>query len=421
MKVKIVSFILLLISSATIAYSYIFVPMDLSQANHLKAYGLVYFALSKGFKAKWLLNYRGGSFVILSEDEAVTDWAITRLVTFEKISPEELDGIESSFASKNCKSVELVVAPRIAVYAPPWNMPWDDAVSLVLKYAEIPYTRIWDEEVMHGALERGEFDWLHLHHEDFTGQHGKFWFAYGDENWYKNREGYFLETAKKLGFSSIQEEKKCIALKIKKYVENGGFLFAMCAATDTLDIALATIGIDIIPPEIDGTPVDNDIEKRINYENTFAFKNFKIITSPYIYEFSDIDIDPASENILFSPFYFELEDFSVYYDTIPSILTQNHTKKIKGFLGQTTGFKMEKLKDNIVLLSRVEGKNWVNYIHGNCKEGFFTFLAGHDPEDYSHKVGDPPTNLDLYPNSAGYRLILNNVFLPATKEKKKKT
>lgn len=402
-------------------FSYVFIPMDNSQPNHLKAYGAVYYALSKGYKAKWLLNYKGGSFVILADDNDVNNWIVTRLVKSVTISDEELTRIEASFEGKNCKAVELTVAPRIAVYAPPWNMPWDDAVTLVLKYSEIPYTRIWDEEIIGGVLDNKLFDWLHLHHEDFTGQHGKFWFSYGNADWYKEREKVFLETAKKLGYTSIQEEKKAVALKIKNFVKNGGFLFAMCAATDTLDIALASIGIDIVPEEIDGTPITPEFQNKLNYENTFAFKNFKIITSPYVYEFSDIDIDPVEEDIIYSPFYFELDDFSVEYDTIPSILVQNHTKKIKGFLGQTTGFRIDKLKDSVLILSKIEGKNWVNYIHGNMGEGFFTFLAGHDPEDYTHKVGDPPTNLELYPNSPGYRLILNNIFLPATREKKKKT
>ncbi|MGC8764941.1 MAG: asparagine synthetase B [Brevinematia bacterium] len=396
--------------------------MDTSQANHLKAYGLVYKSLSYGYKVKWLLNYRGGSFVILADDGKIKDFALTRLISVEDISESSLASIENSFATKNQKAIELTVAPKIAVYAPPWNMPWDDAVTLVLNYAEIPYSRIWDEEILaQNILENENFDWLHLHHEDFTGQHGKFWFAYGNENWYKRRETLFHETARKLGFNNIQNEKKAIAQKIKKFVENGGFLFAMCAATDTLDIALATAGIDIIPPEIDGTPIDKDFEKKIDFKETMAFKDFKLYTSPYIYEFSDIDIDPAEEGILTSPFYFELEEFSVEYDTIPGILIQNHTKRIKGFLGQTTGFRLEKLKENIIILNRIPEKNWVTYICGEKGKGFFSFLGGHDPEDYSHKVGDPPTNLELYPNSPGYRLILNNVFLPASKEKKKKT
>ncbi len=419
MKVKFVVFFLLFFSHI---FSMTFIPMDASQINHLKAYGLVYQALTFGYKVKWLLNYRGGSFVILAEDEKLDNFALTRLITTEKISEDRLGEIESSFSKKNQKAIDLSVAPKVAVYAPPWNMPWDDAVTLVLKYAEIPFNQIWDEEILlQNILEKGNFDWLHLHHEDFTGQHGKFWFAYGNENWYKGRETLFLETAQKLGFKTIQEEKKAVAQKIKKFVENGGFLFAMCAATDTLDIALATIGIDIVPPEIDQTPLDVRIEEKINFENTLAFKNFKLYTSPYIYEFSDIDIDPVEEGVLYSPFYFELLDFSVEYDTIPSILIQNHTVKVKGFLGQTTGFRLEKLKENIITLNSVESKNWVTYVCGEKGKGFFSFLGGHDPEDYSHKVGDPPTNLELYPNSPGYRLILNNVFLPASKEKKKKT
>lgn len=413
---------LLFLINLNISFSFIFIPMDTSQQNHLKAYGLVYLSLSKGYKVKWLLNYKGGSFVVMSEDDEIIKFGITRMITTKIISKNELDQIENSFSSKNQKSIELTFPPRIAVYAPEWNMPWDDAVTLVLKYAEIPYTRIWDEEILRDKiLEEDKFDWLHLHHEDFTGQHGKFWFAYGEENWYKGREQIFLETSKKLGYNSIQEEKKAIAVQIKKFVEKGGFLFAMCAATDTLDIALSSIGLDIVPPEIDKTPITENLNEKLDYNNTLAFKDFKIITSPYIYEFSDIDIDIAEEDVIYSPFYFELEDFSVDYDVIPSILVQNHTKKIKGFLGQTTGFRLNKLKDNVITLNKIEGKDWVTYITGEYKKGFFSFLGGHDPEDYSHKVGDKPTNLELYPNSPGYRLILNNVFLPSSKEKKKKT
>jgi len=420
MKKIIIFFLIVFLYLPT--YTLTFIPMDKEQANHLKAYGLVYQALSYGYKVKWLLNYRGGSFVILAEDERLNTFALTRLITISKISESSLLKIEESFTTKNHKAIELTVAPKIAVYAPPWNMPWDDAVTLVLKFAEIPFTQIWDEEIIKKkVLEKENYDWLHLHHEDFTGQHGKFWFSYGNEEWYKEREKVFLETAKKLGYSSIQEEKKEVAQHIKRFVEKGGFLFAMCAATDTLDIALATLGIDIVPQEIDGTPVDNNLDEKINNENTLAFKNFKINTNPYIYEFSDIDIDPIEEGILYNPFYFELEDFSVFYDTIPTILIQNHTTKIKGFLGQTTAFRLDKLKENIITLNKIENKNWVTYICGEKGKGFFSFLGGHDPEDYSHKVGDQPTNLELYPNSPGYRLILNNVFLPASKEKKKKT
>lgn len=415
-------FLFFLIFFHNLTFSLMFVPMDTTQQNHLKAYGLVYLSLSKGFKVKWLLNYRGGSFVILSDSEELKNFAISRLITFNSISYEKLSEIEESFSSKNQKSIELVTPPRVAVYAPPWNMPWDDAVTLVLQYAEIPYTRIWDEEILRDKIfEQDRFDWVHLHHEDFTGQHGKFWFAYSDENWYKGREKLFLETANKLGYNTIQEEKKAVAVEIKKFVERGGFLFAMCAATDTLDIALSSLNLDIIPPEIDGTPITENVNEKLDYRNTLAFKNFKLITSPYIYEFSDIDIDIAEEGIVYSPFYFELLDFSVDYDVIPSILVQNHTRKIKGFLGQTTGFKVDKLKDNVIMLDSVSERDWVTYIMGECGKGFFSFLGGHDPEDYSHKVGDKPTDLELYPNSPGYRLILNNVFLPSSKEKKKKT
>lgn len=399
----------------------ILVPMDDSQANHLKSYGLAYKTLLSGVQVKWLLNYRGGSFVLMTDSEDLRDWAVTRNITHEVIGEGTLQSILSQIEKENMQAVNLTSAPRIAVYAPPWNAPWDDAVTMALQYSEIPYTVIWDEQVMGGALKTDNFDWLHLHHEDFTGQHGKFWFGYSHEKWYIERSVLFENIARKLGFNSVQEEKKAIAMKIREFVLTGGFLFAMCAATDTLDIALASIGLDIIPPEIDGTPVDPNVNQRLDYSNTFAFTGFKLITDPFVYEFSDIDIDPVREGVYYEPFYIKLNDFSAKYDTIASMLVQNHRNMVKGFLGQTTAFRASLIKKDLMLLDTVEGKDWVTYIHGDRGKGTFTFFGGHDPEDYSHKVGDPPTNLDLFPNSPGYRIILNNILFPAAKEKKKKT
>jgi len=416
-----VIFIIFLFFLPAYLFPYILVPMDNSQANHLKAYGLAFKALQSGIRVKWLLNYRGGSFCIISDSKEIINWAVTRNITYETITEEQFGAIQQFIEHENMNIVNLDSAPRIAVYAPPWNAPWDDAVTLALQYAEIPYSTIWDKEVMSGLLTTENFDWIHLHHEDFTGQHGKFWFGYAHEKWYIERSILFEKTARELGFSSVQEEKKAVALKIREYVINGGFLFAMCAATDTLDIALSSIGIDIIPPEIDGTPVDEAVNSKLNFEMTFAFENFNINTNPYVYEFSDIDVDVMEESINFTPFYFKLNEFSAKYDTIPTMLVQNHNNYIKGFLGQTTGFHIEKIKKDVTLLNTIEGRNWVTYIHGDRGKGTFTFLGGHDPEDYAHKVGEPPTNLDLFPNSSGYRLILNNVLFPAAKTKQRKT
>jgi hypothetical protein len=395
--------------------------MDDSQANHIKAYGLAYKALQMNIDVKWLLNYRGGSFLLMTDFPELVNYSITRNITYEVIDSGKFASIQGIIEKENMNVVNLTSAPRIAVYSPDWAAPWDDAVTIALQYAEIPFAKIWDEEVMGGLLTTEHFDWLHLHHEDFTGQHGKFWFAYGREKWYIERDILFKKAAKKLGFSTIQEEKKAVARKIKEYILNGGFLFAMCAATDSLDIALASMGLDIIPAEIDGTPFDPDVDSRLNYKETLALENFKVNTNPYVYEFSDIDIEPIEEGIYYQPFYFQLNEFSAKYDVIPSMLVQNHRNLIKGFLGQTTAFHTRLIKKDITVLNTVEKKDWVTYVHGDRGKGTFTFFGGHDPEDYAHKVGNPPTNLDLFPNSPGYRLILNNVLFPAAEKKKRKT
>lgn len=411
----------LIFFSSVFSSASILVPMDDSQANHLKAYGLAYRALQSGIQVKWLLNYRGGSFLVLSDAQTLADWALTRNITTEPADANRAAAIQSQIDQENMQTVVLTSAPRIAVYAPPWNAPWDDAVTMALKYSEIPYTVIWDEEVLGGALKNNQYDWLHLHHEDFTGQHGKFWFGYSHEKWYIERSVLFESIARKLGYKSVQEEKKAVALSIREFVLNGGFLFAMCAATETLDIGLSSIGLDIIPPEIDGTPLDMEVNSRLDYSNAFSFAGFRLVTDPYVYKFSDINIDPLQEGVYYNPFYIKLNDFSAKYDTIPSMLVQNHRNLVKGFLGQTTAFSLNVIKKDVTILDTVEGKNWTTYIHGDRGKGTFTFFGGHDPEDYAHKVGDPPTNLDLFPNSPGYRIILNNILFPAAKEKKKKT
>ena len=418
---KIIFILILLSLTGAQLQAYILVPMDESQANHLKAYGLAYKSLQMNISVKWLLNYRGGSFLITSDSDELFQWAVIRNITCEIIDQAKKSAIDKIINDENMNNVSLDSAPRVAIYAPPWNAPWDDAVTLALQYAEIPYTTIWDDVVMGGTLTTEHFDWLHLHHEDFTGQHGKFWFGYSQEKWYIERSVLFEKIAKKLGFSTVQDEKKAVAVKIREFVLNGGFLFAMCAATDSLDIALASIGLDIIPPQIDGTALDTDMDSKLNYKDCFAFENFKLVTSPYIYEFSDIDADTVKEGIDFNPFYMKLNEFSAKYDTIPAMLIQNHKNLIKGFLGQTTAFHLNLIKKDITILDTIEGRDWVNYIHGDRGKGTFTFLGGHDPEDYAHRVGEPPTNLDLFPNSPGYRLILNNILFPAAKIKKRKT
>lgn len=415
------SILFFFILTPCLLFGMILIPMDDDQANHLKAYGLAYKALQDSTSVEWLLNYRGGSFIIKSDKASYQNWAMTRNITFSLIDEAAVRSIEKTIEQENMTIVKLDHAPRVAVYAPSWNSPWDDAVTLAMEYAEIPYTKLWDEEVLGGSLKTDNFDWLHLHHEDFTGQHGKFWFGYSHEKWYIDRSSLFEKIAHKLGFSSVQEEKKAVALKIKEFMLNGGFLFAMCAATDTLDIALSSIGIDIIPAEIDGSPTDPEADKKLDFTRTLAFENFKLSKNAYEYEFSDIDIEPVRENIYYNRFSFKLNEFAAKYDTIPTMLLQNHRNLIKGFLGQTTGYRLGLIKKDMVILDTIDGSDWCTYIHGDRGKGSFTFLGGHDPEDYAHKVGDPPTNLDLFPNSPGYRLILNNILFPASKEKKRKT
>jgi hypothetical protein len=395
----------------------ILIPMDLKQKNHLKAYGLAYYALEQGIKVEWLLNYRGGSFW-LRESEMVKKEAYLRGVSFEVISSSKVASIEREIEKSNMEKVLLEKAPSIAVYSPPETEPWDDAVTLALEYAEIPYTKLWDEEVLRGEL--AEFDWLHLHHEDFTGQFGKFYGAYRHTDWYQERVRLFQERARKAGFSSVRAHKLAVAREIQRYVIEGGFLFAMCSACDTIDIALAAHKIDIIPPEIDGTPITPQAQQKLDFAQTFAFTDFQLEFSAYVYEFSDIDIShyqkggPKAED-------FVLFDFSAKYDPVPTMLVQCHQSVIKGFLGQTTDFYKKRVKKEVVILAEGKDGERVKYIHGNLGKGTFTFYGGHDPEDYMHLVGEIPTNLALHPNSPGYRLILNNILFPAAKEKPKKT
>jgi len=392
--------------------------MDNQQTNHLRAYGVVYYTLSSGVTAKWLLNYRGGSFLLPSMDFIKTRLSLNN-VSYLEIDSEEEFRINGIISRENMTAVDLNKAPRVAVYTPPNQNPWDDAVTLALEYAKIPFTKIWDKEVLRGDLKN--FDWLHLHHEDFTGQHGKFYTPYRFAPWYIQRVALFDKLAREAGFSTVADHKRAVSQRIQLYTKNGGFLFAMCAACDTIDIALASHGLNIVPPEIGGVPVTPDAQSKLDFNATFVFQNFKLVLDPNIYEFSDIDIDVMKEGLLFNPDYFELFNFSAKIDVIPTILNQNHTTTIKGFLGQTTAFYKDKIKDKITILGITPNTNRVKYLHGAYGKGQFTFYGGHDPECYRHLVGSQPTNLDMYPNSPGYRLILNNILFPSARKKKQKT
>ncbi|MDE0298821.1 MAG: asparagine synthetase B [Candidatus Poribacteria bacterium] len=409
---------------------WLLVPMDQVQTNHLKAYGLTYWTLQtpREYNAKWLLNYRGGAF-LLSDSPDVQTQAEQMGVSFELISNLEYGGIQAELEGRNMDEILLEKAPKVAVYAPPNNTPyrdpWDDAVKLALDYAQIPYDTIWDEQVAAGVLSLAEYDWLHLHHEDFTGQHGKFYRAYRSEVWYQHRVRLFEEAAAKAGFDRVPSHKGFISQRIQDYVAGGGFIFAMCSAPETLDIAFATKAgdIDIVEPELDGTPLDPSYQSRLDFERTFAFENFKLYTDPTRYEFSNIDNPQPDLNPLSGVEDFVLFEFAAKHDPIPTMLTQNHVSKVRGYLGQTTSFNKATIRDTVTILGDIEGSRYAKYIHGKLGKGTFTFLGGHDPEDYRHTVGEGkiPTNLDLHKHSPGYRLILNNILFPAAKKKPQKT
>ena len=399
---------------------YILIPMDLKQNDHLKAYGMAYLVLTKDIRVDWLLNFRGGSFLFTYSADFERECQL-RGISYEKISGADVNNIYATIEDNNMDRVILEKAPKIAVYTPPNTQPWDDAVTLVLNYAEIPFDKIYDREVLSGALEK--YDWLHLHHEDFTGQYGKFWASFKNSPWYISQQIQYEALARELGFKKVSEEKGAVAEEIKKYVGAGGFLFAMCSATDALDIALAAEGVDICDVPFDYDPPDPNFQEKLDYSATLAFTDFRLYTNPSIYEFSDIDTPPSNQPRLrdAETDYFTLFEFSAKYDPVPTMLTQDHVNVIKGFMGQTTMFREDKIKPAIVIMGKIEGTNEVKYIHGNYEKGTFTFYGGHDPEDYTHQVGDPPTDLSLHKNSPGYRLILNNILFPAAKKKKLKT
>jgi len=418
---KIVSSIFFLLLSVQVFASSILIPMDAdTQKNHLKAYGITYWVLSKQQKVQWLLNYRGGSF-LLPDGESIRKECQIRGVSFEIISDGQANAIldEISSPSKNQDAVILEKAPRIAVYSPKDKQPWDDAVTMALTYAEIPYTTIYDEEVLGDKL--ALYDWLHLHHEDFTGQYGKFYGAYRATPWYIEGKKNAEKLAKKLGYDKVSGEKRAVALKIRNYVIGGGFMFAMCSATDSFDIALAADGIDIVEPMFDGDASDPNYQANLDYGKTFAFTDFILERSPLKYEFSTIDMTSKRGNVPKESDYFSLMDFSAKWDPVPTMLCQNHTSLVKGFMGQTTAFTRSEIKPTVLVLGENKINEEARYIHGIKGKGFFTFYGGHDPEDYQHRVGDPKTELELHPTSPGYRLILNNVLFPAAKKKKQKT
>ncbi len=413
--------ILFIIITYSLQASYLLIPMDNSQKNHIKAYGIAYWMLEQKVEIDWLLNYRGGSFMFkyhkLSEKECRI-----RGVSYEIIANVQSTAILQEIAEPetNMDAVKLHKAPKIVVYVPPNNQPWDDAVTLALTYAEIPFDKVFDEEVLQGVLPL--YDWLHLHHEDFTGQYGKFWASYRNQHWYKEQEKLSKDIARKLGYNKVSQLKLAVAKKIRDFVAGGGYLFAMCSACDSYDVALAAEGVDICDVMFDGDLMDPNAQSKLDYNKCFAFTNFTLVKHPYKYEISSIDAtETRSQKLQENNDFFTLFDFSAKWDPVPTMLCQNHTNVIKAFMGQSTAFNKKYIKSSVLIMGENKAANEARYIHGEYGKGTWTFYGGHDPEDYRHFVGDPPTKLDLFPNSPGYRLILNNVLFPAAKKKKQKT
>jgi len=412
---------ILLLLATNIFAAKILIPMDNTQTNHLKAYGIAFWVLEQDVEISWLLNYRGGSY-LLPYNEVIENECVARGVSYEVISDVQAQSIrvQISAADVNMDDMKLQKVPKIAVYSPKNKQPWDDAVTLALTYAEIPYDIVYDEEVIGGLLPT--YDWLHLHHEDFTGQYGKFWSRYRSFPWYQEDVRSSEEMAKKLGFNKVSQLKLAVAKKIKEFVAGGGYLFAMCSATDSYDVALSAENVDICDVMFDGDPMDPNAQEKLNYSPCLAFRDFTIVQNPSEYEISDIDVTytrPRSINK--SNDYFSLFEFSAKWDHIPTMLTQDHVKLIPGFMGQTTAFNKSKIKPGVIIMGENKAAGEVRYMHGEFGKGFWTFYGGHDPEDYQHRIGDPPTDLNLHPNSPGYRLILNNILFPAAKKKKRKT
>ena len=418
------NFVIILIIVSTLAKaSFILIPMDLDQKDHLKAYGVAYWVIKQDVEVHWLLNYRGGSFMIKDAKE-IQNECTARGVSYEVIADSKSTSILSEIANPevNMEDVKLEKAPKVAVYSPKMKQPWDDAVTLVLSYAEIPYDIIYDEDIMKEKLLT--YDWLHLHHEDFTGQYGRFWFGYRNASWYQEQQRNLENSAKSLGFNKVSEMKLAVAKKIRDFTSGGGFLFSMCSAPDSYDIALAAEGIDICESMFDGDGTSPNYNQKLDYSKTFAFTNFTLSTNPNEYAKSNIDTYSTRKQkygISKTNDLFTLFEYSAKWDVVPTMLCQNHEQIIKGFWGQTVGFDKSFIKPNILILGENKAANEARYIHGAYGKGTFTFYSGHDPEDYEHRVEDPPTDLALHPNSPGYRLILNNILFPAAKKKKQKT
>ena len=398
---------------------HLLVPMDDTQTEHLKAYGIAFWVLEHNVEVEWLLNYRGGSFMFRYAQAFETEMQI-RNVRYERISDAQATGIVATVTSEdvNMDAVKLEKAPKVAVYSPKTKLPWDDAVTLVLTYAEIPYEVIYDQEVLDEKLK--EYDWLHLHHEDFTGQYGKFYASYRTQEWYQNDVRLNEAMAKINGFSKVSDLKLAVALRIKEFCANGGFLFAMCSATDSYDIALSAQDVDIVDHMFDHDPPDPKAQSKLDFEKTFAFENYSLVMNPMIYEFSNIDANQGRK-VPRELDYFTLFDFSAKWDPVPTMLCQNHTRTLKGFMGQTTAFNKDFIKKGVLVMGELKAFNEARYVHGNYGKGMWTFYGGHDPEDYQHFVGEDPTDLTLHPSSPGYRLILNNILFPAARKKKQKT
>lgn len=422
MKMRSKLLLFLLLFSAISRADWILLPMaEGEQRDHLKAYGIAYWTLANGSEVQWLLNYRGGSFMIPASEQLRRECTI-RGVTAETISDADAEAILTRIASPsvNMEAVKLEKAPKIAVYSPSGNQPWDDAVTLVLTYAEIPYDIIYDEEVLNDELTK--YDWLHLHHEDFTGQYGKFYGSFRMVAWYIEQKRQAEADAARLGFNKVSELKLAVALRIKEYLAGGGFLFAMCSATDSYDIALAAENVDICEPMFDGDPSDPGYQNKLDFSRTLAFTEFTLSHNPMEYEFSDIDMTGARAQIIDPENdFFTLFEYSAKWDVIPSMLCQNHTRVVPGFMGQTTAYNRNLIKPDVLIMGENKADGEARYIHGEIGRGQWTFYGGHDPEDYTHRVGDPPTELELHPNSPGYRLILNNILFPAARKQKQKT
>ena len=411
---------ILILYTFSLKASYILIPMDEEfQKDHLKAYGIAFWTLENNLTVDWLLNYRGGSFMIENQNEIEKE-CIVRGVSYEIITNAYKQQLQIELANpeSNTDIIKLEKAPKVAVYSPEGNLPWDDAVTMVLTYSEIPYDIIYDEEILSDLLPM--YDWIHLHHEDFTGQYGKFYASFKNAPWYIEQKRKFEADANNLGYSKVSIQKLEVALKIKEFLAGGGFLFAMCSATDSYDIALASEGVDICEYMFDGDPMNSSAQQLLDFNKSIAFKDFELITNPNVYEFSNIDVT-RGRKVSRDQDFFTLFEFSAKWDPVPTMLCQNHSQIIKGFMGQTTAYRKDVIKSDVLIMGENKSANEAKYIHGKLGKGMWTFYGGHDPEDYQHRVGDPPTELELHPNSAGYRLILNNILFPAAKKKKQKT